>query len=149
MHVKKPTSLLAKSREKSQWLKWSDITNRQPYSGGEAYESVITLCFCHPRRSGGHFIKHLSVFFTDKFALSQSDARISVAYKICQWKSLTKCLMKCPPGDCHIINDNNTTCTMLSTMIKLIQWNLVITRTFGPWNYLVISGLLLYSGTSL
>ena len=40
----------------------------------------------------------LSVFFTDKFALSQSDARISVAYKICQWKSLTKCLMKCPPG---------------------------------------------------
>ena len=39
----------------------------------------------------------LSVFFTDKFALSQSDARISVAYKICQWKSLTKRLMKCPP----------------------------------------------------
>ena len=39
----------------------------------------------------------LSVFFTDKFALSQSDARISVAYNSWQWKTLTKRLMKCPP----------------------------------------------------
>ena len=39
----------------------------------------------------------LSVFFTDKFALSQSDARISVAYKICQWKTLTKTLDEMPP----------------------------------------------------
>ena len=46
---------------------------------------------------GGISSSILSVFFTDKFALSQSDARISVAYKICQWKSLTKRLMKCPP----------------------------------------------------
>ena len=37
----------------------------------------------------------LSVFFTDKFALSQSDARISVAYNSCQW--LTR-FMKCCPG---------------------------------------------------
>ena len=50
------------------------------------------------QRPGGHFIKCLSLFVTDKFALSQSDARISVAYKICQWKTLTKHLMKCPPG---------------------------------------------------
>ena len=47
---------------------------------------------------GGISSSILSVIFTDKFALSQSDARISVAYKIRQWKSLTKCLMKCPPG---------------------------------------------------
>ena len=47
---------------------------------------------------GGISSSVLSVFFTDKFALSQSDARISVAYKICQWKTLTKHLMKCPPA---------------------------------------------------
>ena len=33
---------------------------------------------------GGISSSVLSVFFTDKFPLSQSDARISVAYKICQ-----------------------------------------------------------------
>ena len=49
-------------------------------------------------RRGGISSSILSVIFTDKFALSQSDARISVAYKISPWKSLTKCLMKCPPG---------------------------------------------------
>ena len=48
---------------------------------------------------GGISSSILSVIFTDKFALSQSDAMISVAYKISQWKSLTKCLMKCPPGE--------------------------------------------------
>ena len=47
---------------------------------------------------GGISSSVLSVFFTDKFALSQSDARISVAYNSCQWKTLTKHLMKCPPG---------------------------------------------------
>ena len=44
-------------------------------------------------------------FFTDKFALSQSDARISVAYKICQWKTLTKHLMKCPPDAMRFEDD--------------------------------------------
>ena len=33
---------------------------------------------------GGISSSVLSVFFTDKFALSQSDARISVAYNSCQ-----------------------------------------------------------------
>ena len=47
---------------------------------------------------GGISSSVLSVFFTDKFALSQSDAMISVAYNSCQWKTLTKRLMKCPPG---------------------------------------------------
>ena len=47
---------------------------------------------------GGISSSVLSVFFTDKFALSQSDARISVAYNSCRWKTLTKRLMKCPPG---------------------------------------------------
>ena len=48
---------------------------------------------------GGISSSVLSVFFTDKFALSQSDARISVAYNSCQWKTLTKRLMKCPPDE--------------------------------------------------
>ena len=53
---------------------------------------------------GGISSSVLSVFFTDKFALSQTDARISVAYNSCQWKTLTKRLMKCPPGvkDCQV-----------------------------------------------
>ena len=36
-----------------------------------------------PQPLGGISSSVMSVFFTDKFALSQSDARISVAYKIC------------------------------------------------------------------
>ena len=48
--------------------------------------------------SGGHFIKRFVSVFHWQFALSQSDARISVAYNSCQWKTLTKRLMKCPPG---------------------------------------------------
>ena len=51
---------------------------------------------------GGISSSVLSVFFTDKFALSQSDARISVAYNSCQWKTLTKRLMKCPPDVTHL-----------------------------------------------
>ena len=59
---------------------------------------------------GGISSSILSVIFTDKFALSQSDARISVAYKISQWKSLTKCLMKCPPdNDLQQIGHNKVT----------------------------------------
>ena len=37
-----------------------------------------------PQDQGGISSSVLSVFFTDKFALSQSDARISVAYNSCQ-----------------------------------------------------------------
>ena len=37
-----------------------------------------------PTLQGGISSSVLSVFFTDKFALSQSDARISVAYNSCQ-----------------------------------------------------------------
>ena len=48
----------------------------------------------HERSLGGISSSVLSVFFTDKFALSQSDARISVAYNSCQW--LTS-FMKCCP----------------------------------------------------
>ena len=35
----------------------------------------------------------LSVIFTDKFAFSQSDGMISVAYHICRWKSPTNSFM--------------------------------------------------------
>ena len=57
---------------------------------------------------GGVSSSVLSVFFTDKFALSQSDARISVAYKICQWKTLTKHLIKCPPGQFQVNLDEKS-----------------------------------------
>ena len=73
-----------------QWnlvIKRSDITK-------PSYHKVILLVpalyislFFDPdimRHQGGISLSVLSVFFTDKFALSQSDARISVAYKICQ-----------------------------------------------------------------
>ena len=35
-------------------MKWPDSTNRQLYSGGEAYESqlYLKLTFCHPGRAG-------------------------------------------------------------------------------------------------
>ena len=52
---------------------------------------------------GGISSSVLSVFCTDKFALSQSDARISVAYNSCQWKTLTKCLMKCPQDHYQLV----------------------------------------------
>ena len=60
----------------------------------------MKCCRRQANEQGGISSSVLSVFFTDKFALSQSDARISVAYNICQWKTLTKRLMKlkCPPG---------------------------------------------------
>ena len=48
---------------------------------------------------GGISSSVLSVFFTDKFALSQSDARISVAYKICQWKHWQNTWWIAPQGN--------------------------------------------------
>ena len=50
---------------------------------------------------GGISSSILSVIFTDKLLLSANQMQqISVAYKQFQgqWKSLTKCLMKHPPG---------------------------------------------------
>ena len=53
------------------------------------------VVFC---RSGGHFIKRfVSVFHWQICSQPIRSVRISVAYKICQWKTLTKRLMKCPP----------------------------------------------------
>ena len=43
----------------------------------------VTIVSCN-RALGGISSRVLSVFFTDKFALSQSDARISVAYNSCR-----------------------------------------------------------------
>ena len=60
-----------------------------------AGQNLVPTLECN---QGGISSSVLSVFFTDKFALSQSDARISVAYNSCQWKALTNRLMKCPPG---------------------------------------------------
>ena len=67
-------------------------------------EGGLTMHACHYWcRTRGAFHQAFCQWFslTKKrkgggVALSQSDARISVAYKICQWKSLTKRLMKCP-----------------------------------------------------
>ena len=47
--------------------------------------------------SGGRFMKYVDMIFSDEIDLIQSDARILVAYNICQWKSLTKSFMKWSP----------------------------------------------------
>ena len=67
-------------------------------SAWTTWQAQMTTLKKQPALLGGISSSVLSVFFTDKFALSQSDARISVAYNSCQWKTLTKHLMKCPPG---------------------------------------------------
>ena len=49
------------------------------------YLVIRGFCYIRPLyNQGGISSSVLSVFFTDKFALSQSDARISVAYNSCQ-----------------------------------------------------------------
>ena len=40
----------------------------------------------------------LSGFFTDKFYKLLKSLHLIGWEQICQWKTLTKCLMKCPPG---------------------------------------------------
>ena len=82
-------------------LNFPDVTPLlQLLSVSKLSRNNLTVCKSLTKSSffqGGISSSVLSVFFTDKFALSQSDARISVAYNSCQWKTLTKCLMKCPP----------------------------------------------------
>ena len=56
------------------------ILNRQNIERHFSDNAELTI----DNHQGGISSSVLSVFFTDKFALSQSDARISVAYKICQ-----------------------------------------------------------------
>ena len=82
---------------------WSNFSELVVGGPGEHVSTPTFPVPPPPPRGGGGGISSsvLSVFFTDKFALSQSDARISVAYKICQWKTLTKHLMKCPTGSPH------------------------------------------------
>ena len=89
------------------------------YSAGTSFSAPL----------GGISSSVLSVFFTDKFALSQSDARISVAYNSCQWKTLTKRLMKCPPehyGKAHgsllsgWMNYNYTACCWFPTSSNIL-----------------------------
>ena len=47
---------------------------------------------------GGISSSILSVFFTDKFYKLLKSLHLIGWEQICQWKTLTKCLMKCPPG---------------------------------------------------
>ena len=51
-------------------------------------------------RAGGGGISSsvLSVIFTDKFYKLLKSLHLIGWEQICQWKTLTKCLMKCPPG---------------------------------------------------
>ena len=58
---------------------------------------VSNILTPHLIRGGGISSSVLSVFFTDKFALSQSDARISVAYKNLSVKNTDKTLDEIPP----------------------------------------------------
>ena len=47
---------------------------------------------------GGISSSILSVFFTDKLYKLLKSLHLIGWEQICQWKTLTKCLMKCPPG---------------------------------------------------
>ena len=83
-----------------EWLRHvpgHNYTINRPLHIEDCLQSMFNVCFQLPCVQGGISSSVLSVFFTDKFALSQSDARLSVAYNSCQWKTLTKHLMKCPP----------------------------------------------------
>ena len=71
--------------------------NRTSLERGSLKSTTLILIIFWWGGGGGISSSVLSVLFTDKFALSQSDARISVAYNSCHWKTLTKRLMKCPP----------------------------------------------------
>ena len=83
---------------------------------------------------GGISSSVLSLFFTDKFALSQSDARISVAYNSCQWKTLTKRLMKCPPGlDLGTSGLEPNTGTKLSK-VHLLENKIEQNRKLNNWH---------------
>ena len=57
----------------------------------------LTRNYASAAVQGGISSSILSVFFTDKFALSQSDARISVAYKNLSVKNTDKTLDEMPP----------------------------------------------------
>ena len=71
---------------------------------------------------GGISSSVLSVFFTDKFALSQLDARISVAYNSCQWKTLTKRLMPprpvSKPHTMHLFGNDLTFFSMIIDTLR-------------------------------
>ena len=85
---------------------------------------------------GGISSSILSVFFTDKFALSQSDARISVAYNSCQWKTLTKRLMKCPPG--LLITSLEHRSILNSKYSRMLQYILEYSKIIkNIWEYIL------------
>ena len=67
----------------AQWVK---ILFSSPKNTANLFARLASL--------GGSSSSVLSVFFNDKFALSQSDARISVAYNSCRW--LTRFMKRCP-----------------------------------------------------
>ena len=57
---------------------------------------------------GGISSSVLSVFFTDKFYKLLKSLHLIGWEQICQWKTLTKCLMKCPPE--HTLSQQTKNC---------------------------------------
>ena len=89
---KKPTS-------DAEWF-WM-LTDRDVSSENTSFPEAVSWAMHVCRRGndlGSVSWSILSVNITDKFLLSQSDARISVTFNICWWKSLTKSFMKCSPA---------------------------------------------------
>ena len=64
--------------------------------------NIKTLCIAIAllvlSRPGGHFIKRFVSVFTDNCYKLLKSLHLIGWEQICQWKTLTKCLMKCPPG---------------------------------------------------
>ena len=113
-----------------------------------ATTEIGKLFFTESVKPGGHFIKCLSVFFTYKFPLSQSDARISVAYKICQWKTLTKHLMKSPPPPPQLMMKSGITLIRIDLSEIHAQFILITLKTcsFQEKSHQCLSLCAIYGG---
>ena len=82
------------------WIKIRDWTLRS--SGDHVLDITHIFHTPHPKYTldqswGGISSSVLSVFFNDKFYKLLKSLHLIGWEQICQWKTLTKCLMKCPP----------------------------------------------------
>ena len=76
------------------------VANVRPscYCQGMWCQQWSLLIFLFNRGQGGISSSVLSVLFTDNCYKLLKSVPLIGWEQICQWKTLTKCLMKCPPG---------------------------------------------------
>ena len=106
--------------------------------------SIFQELFCD---LGGISSSILSVFFTDKFDKLLKSLHLIGWEQICQWKTLTKCLMKCPPvhyePTCILDLDEQLICAIgvhnsgntfsHSTRYGINCWILQLTSDYTGW----------------